>query len=251
MPASYDPDNPEEARIFEGERRLMEENRVNREAELLALDDLQADQIRFDTEGLNARRTSTVEELELVEASSPASKSSRRQAPSKRPSSTRSSATSPACAARWARSWPPRPQRDAPEPKSTSNATASCPPLAPTPSRTAHPGTQITDLKQQLATFRGKKERSILAPRRRHRQTNSRLDHRRGHPTRKNARRQRPGSHRPRHRVPHRNHRHRRHPARPESTTALPNLQPAPHPRNRRHRRKPSPPPPSQTRTPV
>lgn len=67
IPASFDPANPEAVRILEGERRLMEENRLNREVELTALD-LQADQLRFDTEGQTARRQSLAEELALVEA---------------------------------------------------------------------------------------------------------------------------------------------------------------------------------------
>ena len=68
LPASFDAADPEAVRILDGERRLMEENRLNREVELTALD-LQADQLRFDTEGQNARRQSLLEELALVEES--------------------------------------------------------------------------------------------------------------------------------------------------------------------------------------
>jgi HlyD family secretion protein len=67
-PASYDPEDLDSVRIVEGERRLMEENRVSREVELLALD-LQSDQLRFDSDGMNARKASLGTELELVEAS--------------------------------------------------------------------------------------------------------------------------------------------------------------------------------------
>ena len=67
LPASFDAADPEAVRILDGERRLMEENRLNREVQLTALD-LQADQLRFDTEGQTARRQSVAEELALVEA---------------------------------------------------------------------------------------------------------------------------------------------------------------------------------------
>lgn len=67
-PESYTPDDPDAVRIVEGERRLMEENRVSREVELLALD-LQSDQLRFDSDGMAARKASLASELELVEAS--------------------------------------------------------------------------------------------------------------------------------------------------------------------------------------
>ena len=68
LPATFSPEDTDYLRIVEGERRLMEENRINREVELLALG-LQADQLRFDTEGLQARQVSLGEELELVEGS--------------------------------------------------------------------------------------------------------------------------------------------------------------------------------------
>jgi HlyD family secretion protein len=67
-PAAYDAANLDQVRVVEGERRLMEENRVSREVEFLALD-LQADQLRFDSDGMAARRTALMGELELVEAS--------------------------------------------------------------------------------------------------------------------------------------------------------------------------------------
>jgi HlyD family secretion protein len=67
-PAAYDAANLDQVRVVEGERRLMEENRVSREVEFLALD-LQADQLRFDSDGMTARRTALMGELELVEAS--------------------------------------------------------------------------------------------------------------------------------------------------------------------------------------
>lgn len=68
MPASFDAANPDSVRITEGERRLMEENRISREVELLALD-LQSDQLRYDSDGLSARKASLAGELDLVEAS--------------------------------------------------------------------------------------------------------------------------------------------------------------------------------------
>lgn len=67
-PASFASADPDALRILDGERRLMEENRLNREGELASLD-LQADQLRFDTEGQTARRQSLLEELALVEDS--------------------------------------------------------------------------------------------------------------------------------------------------------------------------------------
>ncbi|MEO0056696.1 MAG: hypothetical protein RIT17_126 [Pseudomonadota bacterium] len=67
-PASYDPADLDQVRIVEGERRLMEENRISRDVAFLGLD-LQADQLRFDSDGLTARRTALMGELELVEAS--------------------------------------------------------------------------------------------------------------------------------------------------------------------------------------
>lgn len=67
-PAAYDAADPDQARVVEGERRLMEENRIRREVEFLALD-LQADQLRFDSDGMAARRAALMGELELVEAS--------------------------------------------------------------------------------------------------------------------------------------------------------------------------------------
>ena len=66
-PASYDPADLDQVRIVEGERRLMEENRISRDVAFLGLD-LQADQLRFDSDGLTARRTALMGELELVEA---------------------------------------------------------------------------------------------------------------------------------------------------------------------------------------
>ena len=54
-------------RIVEGERRLMEEARLAREAQLQALA-LQAEQLQFDSEGMTMRRAALVEELALVEA---------------------------------------------------------------------------------------------------------------------------------------------------------------------------------------
>lgn len=68
LPATFSPSDTDYLRIVEGERRLMEENRINREVELLALG-LQADQLRFDTEALQSRQSSLSEELELVQAS--------------------------------------------------------------------------------------------------------------------------------------------------------------------------------------
>lgn len=68
LPATFAPDDTDYLRIVEGERRLMDENRINREVELLALG-LQADQLRFDTEALQSRQLSLTEELELVQAS--------------------------------------------------------------------------------------------------------------------------------------------------------------------------------------
>lgn len=68
LPATFAPDDGDYLRIVEGERRLMDENRINREVELLALG-LQADQLRFDTEALQSRQSSLAEELELVQAS--------------------------------------------------------------------------------------------------------------------------------------------------------------------------------------
>ncbi|MBD1203915.1 MAG: HlyD family type I secretion periplasmic adaptor subunit [Rhodobacteraceae bacterium] len=68
LPTTFDAADPEAVRILDGERRLMEENSLNRDVELTALD-LQADQLRFDTEGQTARRQSLLEELALVEES--------------------------------------------------------------------------------------------------------------------------------------------------------------------------------------
>lgn len=67
-PATFAPDDADYLRIVEGERRLMDENRINREVELQALG-LQADQLRFDTQALQARQTSLGEELALVQDS--------------------------------------------------------------------------------------------------------------------------------------------------------------------------------------
>ena len=162
MPASYDPDNAEEARIFEGERRLMEENRVNREAELLALD-LQADQIRFDTEGLNARRTSTVEELELVEASlarfeklQKAGSVEKTKLDEIQREVTRMKGEMGEIMASLARNETRQTEISLERDRLMSTARAD----AHRELRALEP--QITDLRQQLATFRGKKERSIL-----------------------------------------------------------------------------------------
>lgn len=68
LPASVSAADVDYQRIIEGERRLLDENRINREVELLALG-LQADQLRFDTEALQARQVSLTEELDLVQAS--------------------------------------------------------------------------------------------------------------------------------------------------------------------------------------
>lgn len=67
-PAAYDATDLDQVRVVDGERRLMEENRVSREVEFLALD-LQADQLRFDSDGMTARRAALMGELDLVEAS--------------------------------------------------------------------------------------------------------------------------------------------------------------------------------------
>jgi HlyD family secretion protein len=68
LPATFASDDADYLRIVEGERRLMNENRINREVELQALG-LQADQLRFDTQALRARQTSLGEELTLVQDS--------------------------------------------------------------------------------------------------------------------------------------------------------------------------------------
>ena len=67
LPAHHAADDPDWLRIVQGENRLMQEARRNRETQLAALD-LQADQLRFDSDALMARQTSLTEELALVEA---------------------------------------------------------------------------------------------------------------------------------------------------------------------------------------
>lgn len=64
----FDPSDADWQRIVAGERRLMEEARLARETQIQALA-LQAEQLRFDTEGMTMRRAALVEELALVEAS--------------------------------------------------------------------------------------------------------------------------------------------------------------------------------------
>lgn len=68
LPEAFVDADSEALDVFEGERRLMQENRSKREAELVALD-LQADQLRFEHDGLLARKAALGEELALVQAS--------------------------------------------------------------------------------------------------------------------------------------------------------------------------------------
>ena len=53
--------------VLEGERRLMEENRITQEAERMALG-LQSEQLRFEREGMMAQLSALTQELELVMA---------------------------------------------------------------------------------------------------------------------------------------------------------------------------------------
>jgi HlyD family secretion protein len=62
----FDPADPDWQRIVAGERRLMEETQVARETQMRALA-LQAEQLRFDSEGMTLRRAALVEELALVD----------------------------------------------------------------------------------------------------------------------------------------------------------------------------------------
>lgn len=162
LPATYTPDDPEAARIFQGEQRLMEENRINREAELLALD-LQADQMRFDTEGLTARRTSTAEELTLVEASlarfeklQKAGSVEKTKLDEIQREVTRMKGEMGEIMASLARNETRQTEIALERDRLMSTAKAD----AHRELRSLEP--QITDLKQQLATFKGKKERAIL-----------------------------------------------------------------------------------------
>ncbi|MBU9698754.1 HlyD family type I secretion periplasmic adaptor subunit [Rhodobacteraceae bacterium HSP-20] len=61
-------DDPVALHVYEGERRLMEENRITQEAERMALG-LQADQLRFEREGMLAQLAALEGELALVAAS--------------------------------------------------------------------------------------------------------------------------------------------------------------------------------------
>lgn len=162
FPATYNAADPEASRIFEGERRLMEENRVNREAELLALD-LQSDQLRFDTEGLTARRTSLEEELVLVEASlarfeklQKAGSVEKTKLDEIQREVTRMRGEMGEIMASLARNETRQTEINLERDRLMSTAKAD----AHRELRTLEP--QMTDLKQQLQTFRGKKERSIL-----------------------------------------------------------------------------------------
>jgi HlyD family secretion protein len=63
---AFDLANADWQRIVAGERRLMDETRTARETQVQALA-LQAEQLRFDSEGMSMRRAALVEELVLVE----------------------------------------------------------------------------------------------------------------------------------------------------------------------------------------
>ena len=68
VPSAGIQDDPVALHVYEGERRLMEENRITQEAERVALG-LQADQLRFEREGMLAQLAALEGELALVAAS--------------------------------------------------------------------------------------------------------------------------------------------------------------------------------------